>query len=260
MDDLGEQKHLLHACCKANQKECVATILDSGSDVLDIQNHIGTPMQVAVFCGQSDVVDTIMEKALGHNRRRSCFGQAQQAAAFKADLYLVNKLLSAGENVNEPGAGMFRRSLPASAKHGHERVVGGLLVAGADADRQCFRRGTALQASATFGNLSIVQLLLDAGAPFTTGGNRNIGSDRMSALASAFEDGDERIAEALLRRGARMSTRELAFSKARVEWVETYGGWRTNLLRYGLCQKSPALLNKRPAKRISRTSTEMMLR
>lgn len=231
---LRDQGLLLHACCKTNQKECVAMLLDAGVD-LDEQNHLGTAMQVAAYHGHTNIIDVFVEKVGQHKNRRSCLGQALQAAAFRGNKDVAEQLILAGANVNEPGAGAFGRALPAAARCGHKDIVRYLLQAGADINQQSSKCGTALQAAAASGHFSIVKLLIDSGASHDAASGTSLQNRRMSALAGAFEEGERRTVEVLLASGAKMRPREVDYWHKRVEWYETYGGWRTELLRTGVC-------------------------
>ena len=236
-NEIGEQGYLLHACCKAGEVECVASILEDTNIDLDVENCTGTAVQVATLYGRENVVDIFLDKVQGVQRRRSCFGQALQVASCKGNLYLVEKLLLAGADVNEPAACKFGRSLQGALKSGHEAIVRRLLCAGADPHARCSKHGSPLQAASCSGQLSTVRCIIEAGKRNVSMVRRPLGlqDGRMSPLASTFCEGDRQIAEALLASGERMTPKELSYWRDRVEWLETYGGWRTEYLRSGVC-------------------------
>jgi len=140
-----------------------------------------------------------------------------QVAAAGGHLAVVDRLLHAGANVNEPPVppDTGRTALQAAAEEGHLDVVRRLLLAGARVNMPpAYRSGcTALQAAAAGGHLTVVEHLLhakaDVNAPAVPFGQR--------ALQAAAEGGHLAVVDRLL------------LAKAEVHTSTVYRGARTAL-------------------------------
>lgn len=116
----------------------------------------------------------------------TCLGRAAQLG----HLALVQALLAAGADI-EGGA---KPALYCAAEHRHDPVVNFLIEAGADANQPCDGHGkTPIMAAAAAGHVGVIGLLLDAGADAKLADN-----DRKDALWHAARSGQEQAFTLLL--------------------------------------------------------------
>lgn len=176
-------------------------------------------------------------------------------AAGRGDLALVQELISAGHDVDQPDGGMGTTPLLAAAKVGHAEVVLALLQAGASVDTRDTTHMTPLHAACRPANTAVAAALLAAGANVHArnhhgstplvhslffleegAGNRNVlqelaaqllaaGSDAQAAdifgntalhYAAALADVD--LVEALLARGSQAHARD-SLERTPLHWL-----------------------------------------
>ncbi|KAF6805667.1 ankyrin repeat-containing protein, partial [Colletotrichum plurivorum] len=147
--------------------------------------------------GDIDFVDALLESNFG----AEIVSIALQAASGGGHIEVVERLLSAGANVNaDPAESDGRTALQAASEGGHIEVVERLLSAGANVNADPAERHgrTALQASSEGGHVQVVERLLDAGA--------NVNADPAwdhgrTALQAASEGGHVDVVARLLDAG-----------------------------------------------------------
>ncbi|KAF4944304.1 hypothetical protein FGADI_12788 [Fusarium gaditjirri] len=125
------------------------------------------------------------------------YGTALQAAVFRGNLEVVQMLLENGANVNVQG-GMYTHPLIAASAGGNRAVLQLLLSKGVDIEALDKYHGSALQVASGYGNLKAVQCLLENGADANTCG----GHFRTPALHTAVEHGGPEVIRLLLKHGA----------------------------------------------------------
>jgi ankyrin repeat protein len=162
-----------------------------------------TGLHVAGYFGVSKATDTLLE--LGHppNLKDTYNRTPLWYAAQNGYEAVVEKLLTAGADVNTAGTddkGCIQTVLQVAAGGGHLAVVEKLLAVGANVNAAAasFTGGTALQAAAGRGHLAVVEKLLAVGA------NVNAAADWYggTALQLAAGGGHLDVVEMLLTVGA----------------------------------------------------------
>ncbi|RFU76297.1 multiple ankyrin repeats single kh domain-containing [Trichoderma arundinaceum] len=121
------------------------------------------------------------------------YGTALTAAAFDGIMEMVQLLLDAGANINDPNGW----ALQTAAAEGHYEIVQELISRGADVNacthNDNFAAGTALQGACESGKADMVSLLLEKGA----NPNIGLGTDSPPILA-ASQRGEAHILEMLV--------------------------------------------------------------
>lgn len=121
------------------------------------------------------------------------YGTALTAAAFDGIMEMVQLLLDAGANINDPNGW----ALQTAAAEGHYDIVQELINRGADVNacihNANFEAGTALQGACESGRSDLVSLLLEKGA----NPNAGLGTDSPPIIA-ASQRGEARILEMLI--------------------------------------------------------------
>jgi ankyrin repeat protein len=104
---------------------------------------------------------------------------------------VVQMLVDAGADANAQG-GRYGSALQAASDGGHEKMVRMLVDAGADVNAQGGLYGNALQAASSGGHEKVVQMLLDNGAEVNAQGGKY-----GNALQAASACGHEKVQTAL---------------------------------------------------------------
>jgi ankyrin repeat protein len=136
----------LHIAVAENQPEIVDLLIDAGADLSVHTEHARTPLHVAL----EHAPDLV-----GRLRKHGAVVDAP-SAAFLDDVEQLTRELDAGAPLDDPVTGVDLLSW--AARGGATNSARLLLQRGADAD------GGALHAAAADGRLTLVQLLLAAGA------------------------------------------------------------------------------------------------
>ncbi|KAI9726992.1 MAG: hypothetical protein M1834_008574 [Cirrosporium novae-zelandiae] len=172
----------------------VKFLIEKGADVAQVAGTYGTALQVALYRGWRDVVDTLLELNADIHEKVGTYGNSLQAAACSTNEQLVRLALDEGVVVNSKG-GYFASALIAAAQHGSLPVVKMLVDAGAYLEAFDYNYGTALDVAAYHGYTTIVQYLLEKGA--------KVGN----ALAEIASTSHVHLAEVLIARGAGVNIR-----------------------------------------------------
>ncbi|KAI9871309.1 MAG: hypothetical protein M1830_003043, partial [Pleopsidium flavum] len=195
-------------------------LLHYGAKVGKIESKSGKglPLEEAVARGYDEIIFQLLPIS-----NRESLNAGVRAASKKGDWRICQELLNRGADVNlalyhAAGEGFkeivqnlldknadvnaaeleFRSDNPlvAAAIAGHESIVQQLLANGADGSKGTYSYVNALQAAATYGKTSIVQLFLDAHVDVNARGKRG------TALAAAVMHQNEDTVMLLLKSGA----------------------------------------------------------
>ena len=183
----------LHAASACGHGKVVERLLQAGAPV-NIQRRDGSPLQLAAREGHDMVIKLLLQHGTdvemeGGNHDRPLF-----EAAKNGHLSTVRLLLDGGANVNAE-CGSLRGSVCAAAASSHKKsfeIVHLLLDAGADPKRQC----EALGEAARRGDDEVVKLLLGAGV------DPNSESEWVNPLQDAATWGQVSTLKILLEAGA----------------------------------------------------------
>jgi ankyrin repeat protein len=155
----GDEGHLdiNFACCLGQGTPCGPALVEASA-----QGHIGL---VKVLLS-----DTYRTRGLDVDRQHGKTSRnALHCAAYYGSEDIVQLLINAGANVNEPEC-QHGNALQTASRTGHANIVRMLLDHGADANAIARRaRTTALQTATRWGQKEIVRLLIDAGADVNYG-------------------------------------------------------------------------------------------
>jgi ankyrin repeat protein len=191
------QGHALNAACRLEEPEVAAALVQDGVDFDGVRDSWGnTALSLAARMGY----DRLALVLLAHRARcdvTNRFGdQPVHQAASNGHDQIVRLLIEAGADPCAPD-GYQRRPLHLAAISGHEQVARVLIDHGfATLDALDSLGCTALDAAAAYGNLNIVDMLLEADVP--TPAEQ---LDKAAALAS--QTGHQHVVERLLEKGAR---------------------------------------------------------
>ncbi|KAI9762377.1 MAG: hypothetical protein M1840_001270 [Geoglossum simile] len=198
------QARLLSAAMNGND-EVVQALLDCGADP-NIKNPDGkTPLFLAAMRGHAKVVELLLVEgghaetvdlllAKGVDRTPKCNKLLLTSAARNGNFGIVNALLESGANP-DPKSSYGGTPLFLAVMGGHAEVVKLLLAKGANGTIECKR--TLLSFAAGNGNFTIVDTLLESGAP----PNYKDDDGRAPILYAAME-GHQEIVDLLVSCGA----------------------------------------------------------
>jgi hypothetical protein len=213
-----ELQRLTNELIKAVEASNTDTILDlidnKGADVNKEDNNGYTPLFIAIYLSQSKVVSLLIAHGVDVNKAAENGVTPLFIASSTGKVSIVDLLLKAGADVNaDTGSGYgppvdsgdFRgvtasdgiTPLMAASDNGHITIVDLLLKAGADVNKERKQGGTAIYLASQNGHADIVRLLLAAGADV----NKALDSGNTS-LIIASSDGNTEIVRLLLAAGA----------------------------------------------------------
>jgi len=198
----------------------VATLLDAGADV--DRSHPGaggipTPLIAAAFCGHAEVVRLLLGRGADVDAVNSQGRSALVQAADQGHAEIVELLAHAGAAIDRPGL-FGQTALHLAAWQGHRAVVQTLLACAARTDLRDDAGMTPIALACTEDVPEVVELLLDAG----TSVEERSGSTDATPLIMAAIDGQVRVVEVLLRRGARRDARDRN-GRTAAEWARADG-------------------------------------
>ncbi|KAF7713452.1 Uncharacterized protein PECH_001310 [Penicillium ucsense] len=152
------------------------------------------PLFLACTGGFDDVVSLLLDHGVSVELQNSSFETPLYCASKNGHLHTVTLLIKRGATINHSSPRSLHSSLLAAAEQGKPEVARFLIRNGADVNA-CDRSGfSPLTKSAQRGHLSIVQLLLEAGAEFDGSGS--------SPLIEACAHDHTQVVRFLLRNGA----------------------------------------------------------
>src|SRR5687767_7991659 len=92
--------HILDACRRGDIDE-IKTLIDTNVSLLNAEDHKGfTPLIIAVYNHQPEVVEFLLEKGADTNKQDLSGNSALMGVAFKGYTELAQKLMDAGADVN----------------------------------------------------------------------------------------------------------------------------------------------------------------
>lgn len=164
-----------------------------------------TPLHIAAISGFSALVDHLLKRGRVEDLQKADSWGCRPFywACSEGDIYVVQRLLQAGAEVNARSLELNVSALWIAASHGHAEIVGYLLDHHAEIDVQDHHRGTPFYAAVESGHTSIVRQLIERGA------NINLtGGLHCRPLNAAAYRGDIELVRLLLQKGAEVDPDE----------------------------------------------------
>lgn len=188
----------LHWAIRNDDLDTFGVLMDAGAKV-DAANRYGiTPLWLANVGGNAAFVERLLTAGADVNTTRGDSGETVlMIAARSGHGRLVRMLLSKGATINAAEKVRRQSALIWAAAEGHPDVVQMLLEAGADPHARTTTGMTALMFSIRRGDIEATRRLLDAGARLT-----DTASDGTSMLVLAILNARFELAALLLDRGA----------------------------------------------------------
>ncbi|KAF5699602.1 hypothetical protein FGLOB1_11266, partial [Fusarium globosum] len=138
----------LYYACLAGLAGAARDLAAEGADVNAQGGFYGNALQAALYIGNLEVVQLLLDKGADINAQGGRYGNALQAVSYR----------DKGADVNAQG-GEYGNALQAASTKGKLEVVQQLLDKGADVNAQGGWYGNALLSASYKGNLEVVQLL-----------------------------------------------------------------------------------------------------
>lgn len=243
-DPRGEcLRNALHAAALKGHEKVVELLLERGTDVNAHGGQYGNALYAAVRYGSESVVQLLLERGADINALGGKYGTALQEAVRYEHEKVVQMLLDNKADINAQG-GTYGSALHAAIHERHEKIMQLLLEKGADVDAPCGEYKNALEAASRYGNQKIVQILFQEEVNIRNrheeyesflqkeafGDPENDlqpeasedGAEYKSALNAAAENGNYKVALALLEIGADPNTHSEVFGD--VLQAAAYGG------------------------------------
>ncbi|XTI93570.1 ankyrin repeat-containing domain protein [Cenococcum geophilum] len=188
----------LQEACYIGHVDLVKTLLEAGAlvnpragehypwydDGADFQ---GTALQAAAHCGSAELVRVLLNAGANPNALVPEYGEAPLvAAARKKDVCLVTLLLDAGADVNvnqAPSRDEDKTALQYAIEWGNASIIEELLDAGAESSESTDSESVALIAAVKSGDMTQIQNLLDKGVDINSPSAKLDGRTALSAAA-----------------------------------------------------------------------------
>jgi len=206
----GGRSSALQTACESNNLSLVRILVEGGADVNEVNVawfDSQTPLQVAIECEGLELVSYLLDMGADVNKH-SIFRPALMSAASLRNSELVHILLSAGADVNYKEKDGETALLAATFRDKDCAIedviatVETLLKAGAgvdpvveDSDEYSFG-GTVLERAAEWGDIKLIEILLEAGANIS-----------QSTLRFAAKSDNTQLVAMLLNAGANVDGR-----------------------------------------------------
>ncbi|KAF9059864.1 ankyrin repeat-containing domain protein [Rhodocollybia butyracea] len=204
----GEYGNALQAAVYGGNKNIVQLLLEHGADVNAQGGGYKNALQAAVYKEKKDIVQLLLEHKADVNCQGGYYGNALQAAARRGKKDIVQLLLEHKANVNAPGGG-YRNVLEAAVYTENRDIVQLLLEHNADVNAQVGDYGNVLQSAVYRENKDIVQLLLEYKADVNAQGGRY-----GNALQAAINRGNKDIVQLLLEHKADVNAQGATYGNA----------------------------------------------
>ncbi|KAI1869012.1 uncharacterized protein JN550_005999 [Neoarthrinium moseri] len=202
----GRWGNALQNCIMCGREEVLSYMLNAGADVNKVGGKMGTALTAAAFQGVMDVVKRLLDLQAAVNLGNYRYPNAAFGAIRGREPGVLELLLKHGVDVIE-AVGQFGTALQAAAGMGRDKedsslsMVKMLIEAGAPVNtKPCGRWGSPLQAAAAKGDKKVVEYLLDHGGDVNAKGGR-FGS----ALNAATLQDDVSVVSVLLKKGAEIT-------------------------------------------------------
>jgi ankyrin repeat protein len=211
----------LQTACRSDNISLVRILVEAGADVNVASYSPGTPLQVAVAHEQLEMVSYLLDVGADINKHASCLSALISAASLR-NSELVRILLSAGADVNYKDKDGETSLLAATVKDEGFPIedviatVETLLEAGAgvdpvvEDDDEYSLGGTVLERAALWGDIKLIEILLEAGASIS-----------QSTLCFATKSNNTQLVSMLLNAGANVDGRSrnvVSALRAAVDW------------------------------------------
>jgi ankyrin repeat protein len=158
------EKADLFGAVKEGDQEKAEKIIGSGIDVNCKDEAKNTPLILACFFNQRNIVEVLISNGADVNMRNNNGTPALGAAAVKGNeeitKLLLNRGVSSNQRINDNGG----TALMLAAIHGHKELASLLLEKGANASAKNNDGTPALTFAAINGRLAIMELLIEKGA------------------------------------------------------------------------------------------------
>jgi ankyrin repeat protein len=162
------------AAALANREEVIMHLLDLGANINACGGVLGTPLQAAAFSGNTRIINLFLGHGADLNIKGGIYGGALSAALAQRHNHVVKILISNGSELNSVSP--CRETYASSS---YSRL-------GEPYDRRYCE--TPLKNAIITGDTSIVQTLLEAGAPISAGNKSCRQSTHPICLAVIQED------------------------------------------------------------------------
>ena len=193
----GRHGSPLHAASFRGQLGVIRVLLDHGADVVMKNDNEETPLHAAVDGRQLEAVQLLLECGADVNARDDGGDGVLHLASEQGQVEILHLLIVHGANISGRGF-LDWTPLHNASYRGHTNVAQLLLEYGADVNARSGRtQDTPLLIASRYGRAEVVRLLLDHGADMHIRG-----LEGQSPLQAAKVNGDDRIAQLLLERGA----------------------------------------------------------
>lgn len=193
----------LHAAAASGDGESTRRLIASGANVNVRDGYARTPLHVATFAKQRDIITLLVKAGADINAQERDRYDGVTIAAVADDLETLRVLLKLNANAKAITSRYDGTALIAAAHLGHDEVVKTLIAAGAPLDHVNNLGWTALIESIVLGNggkrhVETLRALVAAGA------NVNLGDrNRVSPLQLARGRGYREMVEILEKAGAK---------------------------------------------------------
>lgn len=201
----------LHFACRSpdgvRASECVSALLDAGANITAITADKFTPIHVAAYFGNQQVVTLLLERGSDISAVTADLAGSTplHLASLNGHSSLVEYLLSKGVYIDER-SGTGRTALHEAIEGGHDSTVELLISKKADIEDSINLDGyTPLHRAVSVESESIIQMLIDRGADIEA---LTVEHDRPMAtpICLAFRNHSENAMRLLFKNGAQINT------------------------------------------------------
>lgn len=179
----------------------IKKLIKSGANVNVLLQSNDTLLKVATKKGNKTIVELLLNNGAEPNLNDR---DALVTAAYKGEYEIAKMLVAAGANVNNNKHSKHQFPLQLASNYGHEDIVGLLLKKGANPNND-----VSLIKAVSKGSISIVKMLVEAGADINKKHIDSVGRVLGYALNKSIEKCDYAIASFLINRGANLETQDI---------------------------------------------------